>query len=128
GALLRCSRYRTGGGTKGNVGKNSVTVLKSSIPYVDRVTNASPAIGGEDAETLEMAMLRAPGMLRSRSRAVTTDDFEYLAMQASPEVARARCVPPAPDAVAAGRGIIRVLLVPATSHVDAPIPRNESRR
>jgi predicted phage baseplate assembly protein len=127
GALLRFTRYRTGGGTKGNVGKNTITILKSSIPYIERVTNAAPAIGGEDAETLEMAMLRAPGMLRSRSRAVTTDDFEYLAMQATPEVARARCVPPAPDALAAGRGVIRMLLVPATSHVDTPIPPNELR-
>jgi predicted phage baseplate assembly protein len=66
-------------------------------------------------------------MLRARSRAVTIDDFEYLAMQASPEVARARCVPPTPDALAAGRAVIKVLLVPATSHDDTAIPLNELR-
>ncbi len=127
GRLIRFTHYRTGGGTRGNIGKNTITVLKSSIPYIDRVTNFSPAIGGEDAETLEMAMLRAPAMLRARSRAVTTDDFEYLAMQASPEVARARCVPPTPDALAAGRAVIKVLLVPQTNHEDTPVPLSELR-
>ena len=127
GLQLQFSRYRTGGGTRGNVGSNSVTVLKSSIPYVARVTNGAPAIGGEDAESLEMAMIRGPQLLRARSRAVTTDDYEYLTMQATPEVARARCVPPTPEQVAAGKGAVKVLMVPATDHTDSIIPPAELR-
>ena len=111
---MRFTKYRTGGELKGNVGKNSVTVLKSSIPYVAEVKNAAPAIGGEDAETLEMLMVRGPQMLRARSRAVTTEDYEYLAKEATPEVARARCIPPTPEEVASGKGVIKVLLVPET--------------
>lgn len=127
GALLRFTRYRTGGGTKGNVGKSTINVLKSSIPYVTSVTNGRPAVGGEDSETLQMAMLRGPQLLRARSRAVTSEDYEYLSMQATPEVARALCVPPAPEAVAAGKGVIKVLLVPASVHTDTPVPPNELR-
>ena len=127
GRLLAFSGYRTGGGTRGNIGKSSITVLKSSIPYIATVTNGSPAIGGEDAETLEMAMLRGPQLLRARSRAVTTDDFEYLAMQATPEVARAKCVPPTPEQVAAGKAVSKMLLVPASGHTDSTIPPNELR-
>ena len=51
GAQLRFSRYRVGGGAKGNVGRNTLTVLKSSIPYVAAVSNRYSAKGGIDAET-----------------------------------------------------------------------------
>ncbi|HKP52224.1 MAG TPA: putative baseplate assembly protein [Chloroflexia bacterium] len=127
GAQMRFTKYRTGGGLKGNVGKNSVTILKSSIPYVAEVRNAAPAIGGEDAETLEMLMVRGPQMLRARSRAVTTEDYEYLAIQATPEVARARTIPPTPEEVASGKGVIKVLLVPESDRTDSPIPPPELR-
>jgi predicted phage baseplate assembly protein len=125
GRLLRFTGYRTGGGTRGNVGKNTITVLKSSIPYIATVANARPAIGGEDAETIDMALLRGPQLLRSRSRAVTAEDYEYLAKRATPEVLRARCLAPSPTEVAAGRAIIRVLLVPASAHTDSAIPPPE---
>ena len=125
GRVLRMSGYRTGGGVRGNVGRSTITVLKSSIPYVAGVTNSTPALGGDDAESLQMAMLRGPSMLRARSRAVTCDDFEFLAKQASSEVARARCVPPTAEQVMAGRGIIRVLLVPDTPIRDEEIPLPE---
>ena len=127
GRQLRFTQYRTGGGERGNVGKSTVSVLKSSIPYVANVANGGPAIGGEDAETLEMLMVRGPQMLRARSRAITTDDFEHLAMQATPEIARARCIPPTPEEVAAGRGIIKVLLVPESDKVEEAIPPTELR-
>ena len=127
GTLLRFSRYRTGGGTRGNVGKSAVSVLKSSIPYVARVVNEEPAVGGEDAETLEMAMMRGPQLLRARNRAVTVDDYEFLAMQATPEVSRARAIPPTPEEANAGRNNVKLLLVPESSHKDEPIPPAELR-
>jgi predicted phage baseplate assembly protein len=70
-----------------------LTVLKTSIPYVSSVINRGGAIGGRDAQSLDDAMLRAPHMLRTRSRAVTADDYEYLATQVN-GVARARCLAP----------------------------------
>ncbi len=86
--------YRTGGGTEGNVGSETITVLKTSIPYVDRVFNLTPATGGTNAENLEHALLRGPRTLRARNRAVTAEDFEVLTREATSGVARVRCLTP----------------------------------
>ncbi len=92
GDSMRFVRYRFGGGVVGNVGAKTLTVLKSSIPYVSTVTNLRAATGGLDAESLEAAKLRAPATLRSQERAVTAEDFEFLALEADRTVARARCI------------------------------------
>jgi predicted phage baseplate assembly protein len=93
GADIRFSRYRYGGGTEGNLRAGVVTELKSSLAYVDHVTNRVPAQGGLDEETLEEAMFRAQNLMRTRYRAVTADDYEYLTLHAFPgEVARVRCL------------------------------------
>jgi predicted phage baseplate assembly protein len=110
GAHLRLAQYRTGGGRKGNVSARAISVLKSSIPFVSRVENRRPARGGVDGEDIENAKVRGPIRLRARGRAVTTEDYEQLAREAAPEVARVR-------AVAAGDGTdagsVRVLIVPS---------------
>jgi predicted phage baseplate assembly protein len=93
GAVLRFSSYRHGGGRRGNVAADALTVLKSPIPGVASVTNPEPARGGVDAETLESARHRAAMEIRSRYRAVTAEDFEYLCGEASPRIARVVCVP-----------------------------------
>ena len=100
GAVLRFTRYRHGGGRAGNVRAHTLTVLKSAIPGVDTVTNPQPATGGVDTERLEHARARASMEIRSRYRAVTAEDFEYLATEASPRVARAVCIAPADGPVA----------------------------
>jgi len=109
GSALRMRSYCTGGGARGNVSVGAITVIRSSIPYVSRVENRAPARGGRDAETVDNARLRGPLQLRSRQRAVTAEDYEYLAREAAPEVARVRCVPAGPEHA----GLVRVLLVPA---------------
>ena len=86
--------YRTGGGTEGNVGTQTITVLKSSLPYVAGVTNLRPSSGGTNAESLEHALMRGPSTLRARNRAVTSEDFEVLTREATSGVARVRCLTP----------------------------------
>ncbi len=86
--------YRTGGGTEGNVGSQTITVLKSSLPYVASVNNLRTASGGTNAESLEHALMRGPSTLRARNRAVTAEDFEVLTRQATSGVARVRCLTP----------------------------------
>lgn len=66
GAHLRLSVYRTGGGVRGNIATGQVRVLKTSVPYVARVENRTPAVGGARAEDIEDAKLRGPLVLRSR--------------------------------------------------------------
>jgi predicted phage baseplate assembly protein len=94
GALMRFTRYRHGGGRPGNVAAGSLTTLRSTLPGVDTVTNPQPASGGVDPEALDHARQRAAMEIRTRYRAVTAEDFEFLAGEASPRVARAVCVPP----------------------------------
>jgi predicted phage baseplate assembly protein len=118
-AVLRFSRYQRGGGVVGNVPKGMISVMKSSIPYIARVVNRESAIGGRDAQSIDDAKVRAPQMLRTRTRAVTADDFEVLARQVT-GVERARCVAPwaqpgSPEEPPPGRVLLAVL-----SQVDDP--------
>jgi len=124
---IRLSAYRYGGGSEGNVGRNTLTVLKTSIPYVSSVTNRRPASGGTDPESVENAVLRGPQMFRTRDRAVTETDFEVLAMEASPSVARANCIQPRE---ATGKnepppGVVFLLIVPMISTTEERIPREQ---
>lgn len=112
GAQVRVRSYRTGGGGRGNVARGVITVLKSSIPYVARVVNRWAAAGGVDGEDIENAKVRGPILLRTLGRAVTTEDYEHLAREAAPEVARVHCVAAGDGADA---GAVRVLVVPAAA-------------
>ncbi|WP_329619231.1 putative baseplate assembly protein [Streptomyces sp. NBC_01255] len=110
GAAIRAARYGTGGGRAGNVARSTITVLRSSIPYIARVENREAARGGVDGETVEEAKTRAPITLRAQERAVTARDYEELARRAAPEAARIACL--AADAAEAGENAVRVLVVP----------------
>lgn len=113
GATIRLDTYRSGGGQAGNVARGQIRVLKTSVPYVSRVENRSPAIGGAEPETLDDAKARGPLLLRSRGRAVTAEDFEELARDVAPDAARVVCVPE-PGATAGAR----VLVVPHVASDD----------
>ncbi|MGI0484842.1 putative baseplate assembly protein [Pantanalinema rosaneae CENA516] len=90
---IRLSRYQTGGGTQGNRPAGSITQLKTTVPYVAAVTNLEAAAGGAEAESLKSLRDRMPRTVRHYNRAVTVEDYEDLAKLASPEVARAKCIP-----------------------------------
>lgn len=131
GAELRFSRYRYGGGTAGNVRAASITEPRAALAYIDRTSNRSAAKGGLDQETLEQAMFRARNLLRSRYRAVTPDDFEFLALDAfKGEVARVSCLQTALVGMGADRsgpGQVYVLVIPSLPEEEAtryiPLPR-----
>jgi predicted phage baseplate assembly protein len=108
GAQISVTGYRHGGGSRGNVGARTLTVMRSTVPYVRGTINLAPAVGGVDAETVAEAKVRGPLTLRTGQRAVTAGDYERLTMEASPEVARARCLP-----TTRGNGSVRLLVVPA---------------
>ncbi|GAB1513176.1 putative baseplate assembly protein [Actinophytocola sp. KF-1] len=119
GAAIRIRRYATGGGAHGNVGRGTVTALRTSVPFVSAVENRAAAQGGTDAETVAQARMRAPMLLRTRDRAVTTEDYEAIAFAAVPGLARVRCAPAGEDGTAAGT--VKVLVVPAAAEEDGRI-------
>ena len=112
-ATIRISGYATGGGRRGNVAAQAIQTLRSSIPFVAGVENLHPAHGGVDGETLDEAKTRGPLLLRTRNRAVTAEDYEILARETAPEIARVRCISAGEADVPAGAA--RVLVVPAAA-------------
>ncbi len=120
GAELRMSVYRHGGGRHGNVAADTLTVLRSSIPGVASVTNPKPAYGGVDPESLESARQRGAMEIRTRYRAVTAEDYEFLVTEASSRVGRTICLPPASPADA-----IRVHILPRVAPADRKLSYEE---
>src|SRR5947208_3497529 len=73
---------------------------------------------------------RGPVTLRTRGRAVTREDYEYLAREAAPEVARVRCLE---AGAGAEPGTVRILVVPTAAddpmgalQIEQLIPSEES--
>jgi hypothetical protein len=89
---IRITSYTTGGGVKGNVAAGTLRTLAQSIPFVAGCDNPFPAEGGSDMETVENLKSRAAGVFKSLQRAVTAEDFEWLAREASASVGRAWCL------------------------------------
>ncbi len=85
--------YKTGGGSRGNVQANAITVLGTALFDIGgnaanaTVTNLAAATGGADRESVEQARRRIPGQLRAKSRTVSREDFEINGL-AVPGVAR----------------------------------------
>ncbi|MEM7802767.1 MAG: putative baseplate assembly protein, partial [Chloroflexota bacterium] len=127
-ARVLFTQYRTGGGLEGNIEAGVLNTLKSSIPYIDRVVNRTNARGGLDAETVEQARVRAPMLLRSRERAVTAEDFEFLTQDTFPDlVARVRCLQPKPSerGSAVHPGQVYILVVPRVRYEAGYLSANE---
>lgn len=112
---IKCQVYYTGGGTAGNMGQDTITNLEAPIPFIDRVTNPYPAVGGTDMESLENAMQRTPWEIKHRHRAVTREDFQRFALEATGEVARVHVRTD-------DSGIVEILIVPHSLEGDEGKP------
>jgi len=113
--------YATGGGLAGNVPAGTITELHTAASYVQSVTNPFPATGGSATELTPRARDRSTQRLRHRQRAVAPADFEWLACEASPEVARARCLPITGPDGRGERGWVTLVVIPGSSD-PAPMP------
>lgn len=92
GATVRAA-YRVGGGLKGNVPADTITVVNETFtfdaqPVTVEVTNPGDASGGEDEMSIDEAKVLGPRSLRALNRAVTEEDFVTLA-ELFPGVAKA---------------------------------------
>ncbi|MEX1020457.1 MAG: putative baseplate assembly protein [Litorilinea sp.] len=113
GRTIRMTKYRHGGGVGGNVPTAQIQVLRSAVPYIDRVTNMTRAAGGRDQETLEEAIERGRREMRAQYRAVTGEDFENLALGMGREIGRVQCLAPGQAESLLPPGMIELLVVPA---------------
>ncbi|MEW6733651.1 MAG: putative baseplate assembly protein [Acidobacteriota bacterium] len=126
---IRMKYYQTTNGSNGNRQKGNISQLKTTIPYIAKVTNYEVASGGADAESLESLYYRGPRLLRHRSRAVTAEDYEDLTLMASPAVARVKCMPlydlkSDPKADKEIPGFISLIIVPQSVDLK-PVPGME---
>ena len=104
--------YDYGGGVAGNVAAGSITQLYSAVPYLGSASNPLPAAGGAAGETLTQVALRGPQRIRNAGRSVAAADYEWLAREASPEVAVSRCLSTTGPAGYAQPGWVTMVIVP----------------
>ncbi len=127
-ANIKARCYRVGGGTQGNVAPGTISVMRDNVAFIAGVHNPFAAEGGADLEDMESLKSRAAGIFKSMDRAVTREDYEWLALESSSSVARARCLPRCGT-----KGEVVVIVVPTASTVagdsaDKPIPSPELLR
>ena len=81
GSTIVCT-YLITLGSSGMVSKNVLTSMKSQIGSLT-VTNLLASSGGGDGDTISTIRNSAPGVWKSIKRAVTNEDYQYLANQVS---------------------------------------------
>jgi hypothetical protein len=123
GARLAAS-YSSGGGLRGNLPAGAISELRTGVPFLMGVTNPVPSEGGAATEGLEAVRRRGPQLLRHRDRVLSAADYEWLALEASPAVARARCLPLVGADGKAQRGWVSLVIVPHSQEA-RPLPTAE---
>jgi hypothetical protein len=126
---IRMRSYRTGGGARGNMPDQTIKQLKTAVPGIQKVMNCEPAVGGTDMEPTSSLFERGPRAVRHGDRAVTSEDYEDLALLASRDVARANCVPHYdlandPDAKHRRPGAVSLIVVPRATN-PKPVPDSD---
>ena len=127
GDNIRAFSYQAGGGAAGNVAAGEINSPVTAVAGVDTVINPVAAGGGSEAATNNDMLEIGPEQISNRGRAVTPDDFEQLAREASREVRKSLCLP---NRNAAGRhetGWTSVHIVPDSKDAE-PMPSLELRR
>jgi hypothetical protein len=123
GGTVVALRYRWGGGVSGEMDAGTINVSAAQFNGLAAVTNFVAARGGRNAETLELAKLRARKELSTRSRAVTASDFEWIALQTPRvRVRRAIVVPRRRPLPAKASDWQRQLCPPTSSVPSATMP------
>jgi predicted phage baseplate assembly protein len=140
GSSIR-ARYRyIAQGAAGNVAAGQVVALGTApsgggLPGLTGVSNLAAAGEGTDEESIEDTLRRAPEQLKIRDRAITAEDYEFLAREASNEVVITRCLTPkvATDgtpwsyaAIIRAPGTVNIVVVPDQGPaVSRPAPTPE---
>jgi hypothetical protein len=123
---VRTARYRSGGGLIGNVPAGAIGQILSGVP-AQGATNPRAAEGGADGELPDGVFSRGPAMVRHRRQALSLEDVEALAREASPAVAVARALPTTHPTGRPAPGWVKVIVMPHSGD-PRPSPSFELRR
>jgi hypothetical protein len=124
---VRSELYGSGGGRAGNREPGAIAQVISSLPFVTRAANPLSALGGTDPETFERTLERGPARLRHRDRAVTPDDYDALARDASSQVALVHTLPVTNPLGQRELGAVTLVVVPESAE-RTPMPSPELLR
>jgi hypothetical protein len=124
---IRAFSYQAGGGAAGNILAGEIQTLSTAIAGVESVVNPVAADGGADKATLEDMLDIGPGIISHRRRAVTIEDFELLAFEASRKIKKVRCLPNTNNNLQPETGWVTVIIVPESKD-DKPQPSLVLRR
>jgi predicted phage baseplate assembly protein len=97
GAQVTAQAYRyVAGGLAGMVGAGKINMLVdvSLLSTIASVVNTISSYDAADEEPIDDTMRRAPALLRTRDRAITAEDYEVLAQEATSEVFLVSCLEP----------------------------------
>jgi hypothetical protein len=119
-------QYQAGGGLAGNVAAGAISQLLGGA-IAQGVTNPVAAEGGADTEAPADVATRGPQVLRHRGAALAAADYEALALQASPGVAIARCLPATSADLRPAPGWVTLILVPRSLDPH-PVPSYELKQ
>ncbi len=131
GSQIKAVTYRyVAGGNNGNVPASTILVQRNPVAGVISIKNETEATGGSDWEEIEDTKRRGPQIIKIRDRAVTVEDYEYLAFRASTDVAKVRCLPPKKETADAWittpldrtPGNVNILIVPNDRVSRQPVP------
>ncbi len=80
------ARIRSTDGELGNIKEGEISGLVGSAPYIDTVYNPIRAHGGSNLETIDHALSRCAGIMHSRYRLVSEDDYKRFCMEFSDSI------------------------------------------
>jgi len=117
---LVVGHYFTTDGSAGNVPATTIAVCPTYGSQV-RVSNPFASTGGRDVESIDDLIKRAPKALTGRTRAVTTEDFEVIAKEASGTLARCHAYKDPGD----DPWVVRLTVLPKRDQKTGEIPDAE---
>jgi hypothetical protein len=122
---IKAAWYRSHQGGIGNVASGEVTMVRNpagELAAVKKVANLEGAVGGGDEESVARVRERGPRTIKHRGRAVTIEDYAWMARDAGREVAAAWCLPTRDPDGNGREGWVTVVIVPAAVGTK-PYPR-----
>lgn len=126
GDNIRAFVYQTGGGAQGNVPAGAISSAVTAIAGLESVINPVPAGGGSEEATVEAIKDIGAAQISHRGRAVTPEDYERLAQEASREVRKVLCLPNRNNLGLIETGWVTVLIAPDSTAAE-PEPSLELR-
>lgn len=128
GTEILALEYETGRGKQGNLPAGSRWAVKGEKPEGLAINNPRPASGGKGDESIAEAFDRFIRDLKVPYRAVTSEDFEYIARETPGlRVAQAKAIPNFdPDDPEGGEGSITVVVIPFSPLETFDIPPTPS--